>query len=109
MVSYLVFWLGVEVMNFYIGKIEELQKIENRVYRRILGAVNSTPISVMRGEIGASLMRSRIIESRLTLVRSLIESENRLVKEVGHTNPKWHFSYLLHVNFSQTACAIRGF
>ena len=74
--------LGVGVMNFNKGQIDRLQKIENRVYRRILGAGNNTSISVMRGEIGASLMRTRIIESRLTLVRSIIESNNGLVKKV---------------------------
>ena len=74
--------LGAGVMNFNKEQITKLQTIENRVYRGILGAIYNTPISVMRGEIGSSLMETRIIESKLTLVRSMIESENKLVKDI---------------------------
>ena len=69
-------------MNFGIGQVEKLQTVENRVYRVILGAIYNTPKVVMRGEIGSSLMETRIIETRLTLVRSIIECENKLVKDI---------------------------
>ena len=82
-------------MNFNMEQIKKLQTIENRVYRGILGAIYNTPKSVMKGEIGSSLMETRIIESRLTLVRSIIESENKLVKDIlgkvrGIGNNPWN-------------------
>ena len=69
-------------MNFNIGQINRLQKIEYRVYRGILGAIYNSPKTIMRGKIGASLMETRIIESRLTLVKGMMESENRMVKDL---------------------------
>ena len=69
-------------MNFNIGQINRLQTIEYRVYRGILGAIYNSPKAVMRGEIGALLMETRIIESRLTLVKGMMESENRMVKDL---------------------------
>ena len=69
-------------MNLNVNQVKTLQNIEYRVYRGILGAIYNTPKAVMRGEIGSSLMETRIIESRLTLVRSMIESENKMVKDI---------------------------
>ena len=40
--------------------IRELQKIENSVYRCILGAAHYNPHAALRGEIGASLINGRI-------------------------------------------------
>ena len=74
--------MGAGVMNFNVKQVKTLQKIENRVYRGILGAIYNSPKAVMRGEIGSSLMETRIIESRLTLVRSMIESDNKMVKDI---------------------------
>ena len=58
-----------EVMNFTKGQTEELQKTENRVYRIILGATGSTPLEALRGEIGASTMRSRLIKDRILFTK----------------------------------------
>ena len=87
--------LGAGVINFHAYQIEKLQAIEYRVYRGILGAIYNAPKAVMRGEIGASLMETRIIESRLTLVKSMMESENKLVRDLlnrgrGLRNYKWN-------------------
>ena len=87
--------LGVGVMNFGGDEIKTLQKIENRVYRGILGAIFNTPIAVLRGEIGSSLMETRFIESRLTLVGGMLGSENKIVKDLldkgrGLRNYAWN-------------------
>ena len=73
---------GAGVMNLNVNQVKTLQNIEYRVYRGILGAIYNTPKAVMRGEIGSSLMETRIIESRLTLVRGMIESENKMVRDI---------------------------
>ena len=87
--------LGVGVMNFGGDEIKTLQKIENRVYTGILGAIFNTPIAVLRGEIGSSLMETRFIESRLTLVGGMLGSENKIVKDLldkgrGLRNYAWN-------------------
>ena len=54
--------LGVGLMEFTKDQIERLQRIENSVYRKILGAKREVTIVTMLGEIGASRMESRIIQ-----------------------------------------------
>ena len=73
---------GAECMNFTKEQINELQKMEYRVYRIIFGAMGSTPLPALRGEVGASLMESRIIKNRITFTKNLKESKNCLVKEL---------------------------
>ena len=51
-------------------------------FRTILGAKRGTATSALRGEIGSSLMETRFIESRLMLVKSILEGKNNLLKEV---------------------------
>ena len=47
---------GSDVIDFIEKDVEKLQIIENNVYRKILRAPSFTPISVLRGEIGSSMM-----------------------------------------------------
>ena len=52
---------GTGVMSFNAKEIGELQIQENAAYRRILNVRRrNTPISALRGEIGSSLMVTRI-------------------------------------------------
>ena len=76
------FMLGVGVMRFTLEEIEELQKIENTVYRKILGGRRTSPKVTLRGEIGASRVETRIIKSKLTLIKSIMEGKNELIKEI---------------------------
>ena len=55
---------------------EKLQVIENGVYRKILRAASYTPIGALRGEIGSSSMKSRIIKDKIMYYKSIIEREN---------------------------------
>ena len=71
---------GLGVLTFTKGQLDKLQVIENSVYRMILGG--SAPNSFLRGEIEASLMRSRAIESRFLFMKSILEGGNELVKDI---------------------------
>lgn len=73
---------NIGVVSYTNTEIEELQKIENRVYRRILGGIRSTPICVLRGEVGSSMMKTRFIEGKLVYLRSIQTGKNNLVQEI---------------------------
>ena len=73
---------GTGIMTFNPKEISELQGIENEAYRRILDARRSTAISAIRGEIGSSLMITRIMESKLLLTKSIQEGANNLTKSI---------------------------
>ncbi len=63
-------------------EIQQLQRIENGVYRQILGAPKYAPTCTLRGEIGASLMKRRIIDGRIPyLIEKDQNWEQRTPKE----------------------------
>ena len=45
--------------------INKLQRIENKVWRYLLGIEGYSTIEALRGEIGASMIKSRIMETML--------------------------------------------
>ena len=73
---------GSNVMTLTEVEINKLQTIENGVYRQILGAPRYAANAALRGEIGASLMSTRIITGRLQYVRNIMQGQNQLLKEV---------------------------
>ena len=77
-----------EVMPFTNKEIQDIQVIENGVLGKILGARKGTPISVLRGEIGSSLMKRRIMETKLMYVKSITEGKNELLKEFWRKSRK---------------------
>merc|ERR1712029_287099 len=85
------YWKGIVIPTILYGaglynvtkkEITNLQTKENDCYRTILGEKRGTATSALRGEIGSSLMDTRFIESRLMLVKSILEGKNKLLKEV---------------------------
>ena len=85
------YWKGIVIPTILYGaglynvtkrEIAGLQTKENDCFRTILGAKKGTATSALRGEIGSSLMETRFIESRLMLVKSILEGKNNLLKEV---------------------------
>ena len=62
--------------------IRELHKIENSVYRCILGAAHYNPNVALRGEIGASLMRKRVINGRINYVKGIQRNRNELLESI---------------------------
>ena len=75
--------VGVGVIGLTKKQAAKLQIIQNRVYRKILGGNKATSVAVLRREIGSSLMISRLIESKLKLMKSMLETENVLVKRIA--------------------------
>ena len=74
---------GTGVMTFNAKEIGELQLQENAAYRRILNVKRrSTLISALRGEIGPSLMVTRIMESKILFTKSILKGSNNLTKQV---------------------------
>jgi len=60
----------------------KLQRIENKVYRQILGAPSYAQVSALRGEIGASSMTSRIMEGKIKLLKHTLSREGSLLRKV---------------------------
>ena len=52
------------------------------MYKKILGGRNGTPNVTLRGEVGTSMMKTRFIETKLLMIKSIIEGENNLTKEI---------------------------
>ena len=73
---------GLGVMTMHTEQIEEMQVIENKVYRTIMRARELTAMTAVRGEIGASTMKSRVRESTILLAKSILEANNELVREI---------------------------
>ena len=82
-------WKQVMVTSLLFGKavvvaakstIATIQGIENRVYKYLMGLGGYTTIAALRGEIGASMMESRIMEIMLMFVRDTLASNFDNVK-----------------------------
>merc|ERR1712215_86149 len=73
---------GNQVAKLNLTKVNELQAIENWVYRKILGAAHGTVLETMRGDIGASLMECRIMENKIIFIKNIKEGNNELMKEI---------------------------
>ena len=63
-------------------EIGKFQVIENAVYKKILGGGNGIPNVTLRGEVGSSMMKTRFIETKLLTIKSIIEWENNMTKEI---------------------------
>ena len=59
---------------------EKLQVIENNVYRNLLGVGPTTPVETLRGEIGASEVDSRVMETVLMFARDTLQGKFEDIK-----------------------------
>merc|ERR1711874_588169 len=57
------------------GKIEGLQRLENRVWRFLMCIGGYSTVDALRGEMGASLVSSRVMETMLLYVIDTIKTE----------------------------------
>ena len=73
---------GKNIKNLTDDNIRELQKIENSVYRCILGAAHYNPNVALGGEICASLMRKRVINGRINNVKGIQRNRNELLESI---------------------------
>ena len=71
------------IMGYTKAEIANLQRIENSVYRHILGAPAYAQTPSLRGEIGSSTMEIRIRTNQTNFVKSVEENQhNDLLKMV---------------------------
>ena len=65
MLQYRLILHGVNMISMTETDIEKLQRIENEMYRQILCGPKYGARTILRGEIGASLIKRRIIDGRI--------------------------------------------
>merc|ERR1712179_860213 len=73
---------GRAVVTTTKGNIKKLQVIENRVWRYLLGIGGYSTVEALRGEIGASMVKSRIMETMLQYLINTLSSQFSNVKEM---------------------------
>merc|ERR1712055_1041743 len=57
------------------GNIDKSQRIENKVWRYLLGIGGYSTVEALRGEIGASMVKSRIMETMLGYILDTLASD----------------------------------
>ena len=71
---------GRAVVTTTKGNIEKLQRLENKVWRYLLGIGGYSTVEALRGEIGASMVKSRIMETMLLYMIDTLASDFTNVK-----------------------------
>ena len=67
------FLFGKQVVTLPKKIIDKLQKIENNMYRYLIGVGATTPVATLRGEVGASSVESRVMETVLSFTRDTLQ------------------------------------
>ncbi len=85
---------GSNITEFKTEEINKLQRIENSVYRQIMGAPSYSQVASLRGEIGSSLMKTRLTETRIIFYKNLVENNRnellqRILEEMKASRHKW--------------------
>merc|ERR1712240_717815 len=73
---------GVGLINLAKTEMDDLQVAENEGYRIILKARRNVAMAAVRGDIGSSLVESRFIQTRIMLVKGMMEGKNEMIKEI---------------------------
>ena len=71
---------GRAVVTTTKSNIEKLQIIENKVWRYLLGIGGFSTVEALRGEIGASMVKSRIMETILLYLIDTLASQFTNIK-----------------------------
>ena len=66
---------GRTVVTTSDTNIVKLQRIENRIWRFLLGVGGYATIEALRGEIGASMVKSKIMETSIAYILDVMNSE----------------------------------
>ena len=66
---------GRSVVTSTKTNIEKLQRIENKVWRYLLGVGGYSTVEALRGEMGASMVKSRIMETMLGYILDTLASD----------------------------------
>jgi len=86
---------GRAVITTSKTKIEKLQRIENKVWRYFLGIGGYSTIEALRGEIGASMVETRIMETMLlymvdTMASGFTNIKNMMKDTITKRKRKWY-------------------
>ena len=82
-------WKLIMIAGLLFGKavvvtakstIDKIQAVENRVWKYLLGLGGYTTVESLRGEIGASMMVTRIMETMLLFVIDTLSSDFEQIK-----------------------------
>ena len=73
---------GSNIVNFSDTELEKLQRIENGLYRQILGAPKYAANCTLRREIGSSLMKRKIITGRIQYKMKILNGKYELLKKI---------------------------
>merc|ERR1711909_58793 len=73
---------GRAVVPTCATKVLSLQRLENRVWRYLLDIGGYSTVDALRGEMGASLVKSRVMETSLQYVRSTMSGDFENMKEL---------------------------
>ena len=73
---------GESVLTWNKDEIERIDRTENAVWRKILGAPGYTPIAAMRGDIRCISMIARDMKVKLSFAKYLMNAENEMLREI---------------------------
>ena len=83
--------------------IEKVQRIENKVWRYLLGLGGYTTVESLRGEIGTSMMLTRIMETMLLFVIDTLSSNfENMKKYMNDTIEKGRGQWINTINDYRT-------
>ena len=72
---------ALSVITWIKKELQDLQKIDNQVWRQILGAPRYTPVVALWGEVGASSSTTRDM-NKINLAKHMMQSKNQLLSGV---------------------------
>ena len=77
------FLYGASILSLTDAEVRKLQVCENGVYRQILRAPKYSPICTIRGEVGTSLMKTRVMTMHLQFLRGAMQGSNDLIRKIA--------------------------
>ena len=98
------------VITWNKTELDKMQRSENEVWRKILGAPGYAPLVAMRGDIGAATVISKDAKSKLKYIKHIYTSENKLLNDIlnaviGRRHPYGRkvLQYLNIINIDQVS------
>jgi len=73
---------GRAVVTTTKAQIGKIQRLENKIWRNLLGIGGYSTVESLRGEIGASMVKSRIMQTMLMYVADTLSGKFQNVKDM---------------------------
>ena len=86
---------GRAVIPMSNTNIEKVQRVENKVWKYLLGIGGYSTVKALRGEIGASMVKSRVMETMLTYMLDTLSSnfndvKNMMMDTITKRKGRWY-------------------